>query len=530
MISHLHGKLAPFELQDGIVYFHDWRHVFTGGLAWGDAEGNLVPLMGTDPYPPVRVRQWDMPLGIELVAQTARKTEPVITSEQAGEMFIFGGTVMRDGGVYRLWYGGRSRDKLSVGLMLPAEGISTYAGKVQPMAGHQRIEVLAGEEGHVRYAESDDGFSWRFPALGVLEIDGARDHNIVYRRGVEGGHVFIDTSAPPSERYKMVYRGAVGQEQFEKYRRERPGDIDPGAVREGGAEALLGAVSADGLHWTPISDPLVVQFCDVCNVCEYDAVRQKYVAYVRSWYFNRRTIGQTESDEFGRFPLPREVFWPSAAMKPYESWYANGKTRIPDTQTYHVMFPMRWSLLGDRFDFHLAASPDNVVWGLVPGGPVCEPGEPGTWDAGVVVPAPELVELPGDRWGLHYVGTPLPHKHPRRPPFGALGWAWWPRGRLVALRASETGSFAIWPLRTEGRTVRLNFQTPMSGLVKVEVVGPDGEALTERSFDACDPLSGDHLDSLVTWHGEADIGLPAGAPVRLRFELRRADLFSVRFV
>ena len=207
----------------------------------------------------------------------------MITSEQAGELLVFGGTVIRDRGVYWLWYAGRPRDKLKRGLMLSAEGTAS--------AGHhvgrprQAIEVLMSEEGHVRYAESDDRFDWRFPSVGALEIDGARDHNIVYDRGVEGGHVFKDSSAPPSERYNMVYRGAIGQEEFNKYRRERPGDIDPAALREGGAEALLGAVSPDGLQWTPLSDPLVVQFCDVYNICEYDEVRRKYVAYVRSWYF-----------------------------------------------------------------------------------------------------------------------------------------------------------------------------------------------------------------------------------------------------
>ena len=76
---------------------------------------------------------------------------------------------------------------------------------------------------------------------------------------------------------------------------------------------------------------------------------------------------------------------------------------------------------------------------------------------------------------------------------------------MVALQASEKGSFALWPLRTKGRTVRLNFRTPRSGLIKVEVVRPDGEALGERSCDACDPLSGDRLDQVVTWRGQADV-------------------------
>lgn len=511
MISHLHGRKAPFELADGIVYFHDWRYVFHGGYKWEDAEGNAVPMWGIEPHPPAYYKHLDIPLGIQLMAQKASKTEPVVTPEQATELFLFGGTLIHDEGVYRLWCDG-----------WPLASIGT-----------DRM----GHDNHVRYAESDDGSTWRFPSLGLLEQKGSRENSLVYGRplterfGYHGGSVFKDSAAPPGERYKIFYLGWLGEEQFAQYQRERPDAVDPAALRRGGAWALCGGVSPDGLRWTTLPNPLLVQCSDTHNVCEYDPVRGKYVGYVRSWYFNRRTIGRTETDDFRRFPLPEELFWPDATVKPYELWYANAKTRMPGTRDYHVMFPLRWSLLEDRFDFHLATSPDGVVWGFVPGGPVCTPGEPGTWDGGVVAPGLGLVELPGGRLAMLYCGTPVPHKHPRRPPLGALAWAWWPRGRLVALRAAETGSFALWPLKTNGRTVHLNFKTPMAGFIKVEVVGQDGDAVPGRSFEECDPLRGNQLDQPVTWRGgEADTSLPEGQPVQLRFQLRSADLFSVRFV
>jgi len=267
-----------------------------------------------------------------------------------------------------------------------------------------------------------------------------------------------------------------------------------------------------------------VQTSDTHNVCTYDTVTGKYVAYVRSWFFNRRTIGRMETDDFRRFPLPEELFWPNAMCAPYDLWYANAKTIMPGTTDYHVMFPLRWNLPEDRFDFHLATSPDGIVWGFVPGGPVCEPGEPGAWDAGVAVPGLGLVPLPGDRMGILYAGTPVPHKYPRRPPMGALAWAWWPKGRLVALEAPVEGSFALHPLRFQGRTVRLNFQARAAGYVQVEAGGIAG-----RSFADCDALDGDHLDQAVTWRGEADLGHAPNGPVTLRFRLRAAQLFSIEF-
>jgi hypothetical protein len=269
---------------------------------------------------------------------------------------------------------------------------------------------------------------------------------------------------------------------------------------------------------------------DTHNVCEYDASRKKYVAYCRSWFFNRRTIGRMETDDFHCFPLPEELFWPNAETVPSDLWYGNAKTRMPDAPDYHVMFPLQWHLATDRFDVHLATSPDGVVWGTVPGGPVCEPGEEGRWDAGVVWPGVGLVELPGDRMGLLYAGSPVPHKHPRRPPLGQLAWAWWRKGRLVALASPGEGAFALWPLVANGREARLNVRTDGAGWVAAEVFRQDGTPVPGRSFEDCDLLGGDHLDRAVTWHGQSDLGHGEGEPVRLRFRTCRADLFSVRFM
>ena len=140
-----------------------------------------------------------------------------------------------------------------------------------------------------------------------------------------------------------------------------------------------------------------------------------------------------------------------------------------------------------------------------------------------------MVELPGERMGILYCGTPVPHKYPRRPPFGALGWATWRKGRLVALRAPEEGFFALWPLVLKGDTVHLNAHVAMTGYILLEAVGPDGNVLPGRSFADCDYMSGDFLDKAVTWKGQSSLGHKEGAAVKLRFRLRNAELYSVEF-
>jgi hypothetical protein len=509
MPSPLYGVHAPFTVASNIVYFHDWRYVDPGGFAWRGPGVKQVPMWGTDPVPAMHLEYQDLPLGIHLAAQPAQKTEPVLSAESASELFLFGGTCIHDEGRYRLWY-------------------ECWPGEDVGRDDMGMFNVL-------RYAESDDGVEWRLPSLRMVEYRGDRDNNVVYGgpltagTGYHGGSVFRDPSAPAGERYKVFHLGQVSHEIVERYRTQRPDVVDPIDLHKPQVLALFGGVSPDGLRWTPLPDPLVMHGSDTHNVCTFDEATGKYVAYVRSWFLNRRTIGRMETDDFRRFPLPEELFWPNAAVAPYDTWYANAKTMMPGTTDYHVMFPLRWSLPDDSFEFHLATSPDGVVWGFVPGGAVCRPGPPGAWDAGVVAPGLGLVALPGDRMGILFAGTPVPHKYPRRPPMGALAWAWWPTGRLVALEAPLEGSFALFPLRFRGSTVRLNFSTKTAGYALVEAVGADGRVLAGRGFADCDPLSGDELDHVVTWRGEADLGHEEGAAVRLRFRLRAARLFSVAF-
>lgn len=509
MRTPLHGIGFPFELPSNVIYFHDWRYVNHGGYRWVDSKGAGRGLFVLEELPVLQYQYQDIPLGIRLVAKPATKTGPVFTPEKANEMYIFGGNIIHDNGVYRLWYD-----------CWPREHIGS------PEMGNYNL---------VRYAESDDGTNWRLPKVGMIEHGGNKDNNIVYGgpltegTGYHGGSVFKDPSAPSEERYKAFHLGHLSRERYEKYKKERPDDIDPMAVGEKSAWALFGAVSPDGFKWKQLPEPFIVQNSDTHNIGTYDVARKKYVGYIRTWYMRRRTIGITQSDDFRRFSFPEELIWPDATQNPYDLWYANAKTMMPGTIDYHVMFPMRWSLIDDRFEFCLATSPDGIVWGFVPGGPVCKPGNAGEWDGGVTAPGLGLVNLPGDRIGIPFCGSAVPHKHPRRPPLGALGWATWDKERLVALEAETEGSFATWPVVFKGRNIHLNFRTAFAGYVKVEALDSDWNVLPGRSFADCDYMSGNCLDKTVTWKGNSDLGHNENSPVILRLKLRTAELYAVRF-
>ncbi len=508
MPSPYRGVIPPYELTANVVYFHDWRYVNHGYFSWESAiDQKPFGIWATANPPPMRLRHLDLPVGLELVAMPATISEPIIEPPDDSTILLTGGSLVHDGGVYRVWYECWPGDQFS-----------------SPKMGHFN---------YVRYAESDDGQTWRFPEQNRIEYRGSKKNNIVIGpattpiSGHHGGCVFLDHRGDPKQRYKAIFMGLLEGEAFAKYRRERPNDGY--APHKEHSWALYGATSPDGLNWTQLPDPLVEQLCDTQNCCEFDPVLGQYVIHTRSWYFGRRTIGRTASADFTRLPPAEELIWPNAMNRPCDLWYANGKNVMPGTTDYHVMFALKWSLDEDRFDAMLATSPDNLTWGFVPGGPVMSPGGPESWNAGVIWPGIGMVNLPGDRTGMLMQGSPVPHKHPRKPPLGKLAWATWKKGRLVAARAGRETGFVLAPLKFRGRTMQLNFKCGLAGLLQVEPLGPDGNPLPGRSMSDCDVLTGDKIAHTVTWKSQSDIGHPSDAPVSFRFRMRDADLYSIEF-
>jgi hypothetical protein len=91
------------------------------------------------------------------------------------------------------------------------------------------------------------------------------------------------------------------------------------------------------------------------------------------------------------------------------------------------------------------------------------------------------------------------------------------------------GEMVTRPLVFEGKKLVLNFATSAAGGIRVEVQSPDGKPLEGFTLADCDELFGDTLQRTVTWKGRSDLSTLAGTPVRLRFVLQDADLYSLRF-
>jgi hypothetical protein len=101
---------------------------------------------------------------------------------------------------------------------------------------------------------------------------------------------------------------------------------------------------------------------------------------------------------------------------------------------------------------------------------------------------------------------------------------------FVSLHAPLIGGELVTrPLTFSGTRLTLNVSTSAAGSVRVEVQDRDGRPLSGFALADCEPLYGDALELTVVWKSNPDLGALAGKPVRLRFEIKDADLYSYRF-
>ena len=518
------GWGGPYSVTPGVHLFTDWRWVQPGHVRWVDAAGANAPLGGDGPFVDAQPVPNNVPRGLHLEAQPASLLGPLLGHTKPWEASgVMPAQMYREGGRYRLWY----------------------------MSGD-------GMDHNLCYAESTDGVAWGKPSLGLVEWEGSRDNNIVFgghlaaATGIHGPGVFLDPSCSNAERYKLIFigrpRGPAGEaacrQLLERFKRERPADIDPNVADPKRFTALYGAVSSDGLRWTMLPEPLVLHQSDTANVAYFDQQLERYVWYGRcNWWYGRRCIGRSETTDFRRFPTPELVAWPNTDVLASDDWYTNCKTVYPGSPTEHLLFPQLYRRAEDRFEVELFSSPDGIHWSRVPGGPVISPGPPGTWNGEWIGTAPSLLPLEDNRVGLPFHGLRYPHKFPRRADvlWAQLGLATWPAGRLSAIVASGEGAFVTPQLEVVGRMLRLNTQVRRAGRLGVQVEAPrrapaggqqgaELPVLPGRGIDDCDPIYGDHLAHTVTWHGESDLGHAGGEPIVLRFQLRAAKLFAFELV
>ena len=102
---------------------------------------------------------------------------------------------------------------------------------------------------------------------------------------------------------------------------------------------------------------------------------------------------------------------------------------------------------------------------------------------------------------------------------------------FVSVQAPYGGGELITkPLRFQGEALTLNFASSAAGGLRVEIQDEGGSPIEGFALADCAEIVGDRIDHLVRWKGDRDVNALSGKPVRLRFRMVDADLYSFRFV
>jgi hypothetical protein len=101
---------------------------------------------------------------------------------------------------------------------------------------------------------------------------------------------------------------------------------------------------------------------------------------------------------------------------------------------------------------------------------------------------------------------------------------------FASVRASYNGGQMLTrPFSFSGRELHINYATSAAGHIRVEIQDADGNAVPPFTLSESVPIFGDQIDRVVAWNAGSDLSGLAGKPIRLRFVMKDADLFSLQF-
>ena len=437
--------------------------------------------------------------GAELTLHQPRDEGPVLAFDAPWEGAFCGYvTVLREGDRYRLYYRG-----------LPTAGRDGSASEV------------------TCYAESADGIHWTKPTLGLFEIDGSRENNVILANAAPVTHNFspffdANPDADPDERFK-----ALG-----------------GTSRSG----LVAYVSPDGIHWRKLQNEAVFKdmgwVFDSQNVSFWSEAEGTYVLYYRKAPDRIRAMARTTSPDFIHWSEPEMMTYSdTGTQKPSHHLYTNqthpyfraphiyistaarfmpGRQVISAEQAQAINVDPNY--FKDTSDAVLLTSRGGTRYDRTFLGALIRPGiGPRNWVSRTNYPALNVVQTGPTEMSVYTnqdYGQPTAHLH---------RYSWRLDGFSSVRAPYEGGELVTRPLTFSGKELEINFATSAAGGIRVEIQDASGKPVPGYALDDCVEQIGNEIGRVVTWKGGADLSRLADRPVRLRVELKDADLYAFRF-
>ena len=436
------------------------------------------------------------------------------------------------------------RQEIAFTMDAPWENNVAFPNRVLPWDGGWRLYYRAGTLDLKRetdtfvgaLAESRDGIAFARPELGLCEFQGSKRNNILHVGASSSGvPPFIDANpaCPSEQRVKgFICRFPI----VDGYMR---GEI-------------YAAASPDGLHWSLLQKaPLELPgHFDTINTAFWDAVAGCYRCYTRSfhdlttgrvlrngWNFGKaklvRAIQHAMSPDFIHWSAPEQLQY--ADGNNATQLYTNAIVPCPGAEHIFLGFPNRFMEERKADPAHEAAgindalfmaSRDGVRWtrwldAWVPPGL-----DPLNWTDRNNYPIWGIAKTSSSEWSMyiseHYrhKGMPTRIRRLKIRPWG-----------FVSVHAEyASGELLTKPFIFSGASLRLNARTSAAGSIQVEIQEENGHSLPGFALNDMAPWFGDTLDAPMAWKHTNNLSSLAGRPVRLRFSLKDADLFSLQFV
>ena len=197
---------------------------------------------------------------LEVGTVVKHKANPLFEEEREWEMRfdnLYGNVIFdEEEQIYKCWYSPFIVDSSAMGMTMEERS--------------RRYQDPENREMGICYATSIDGISWVKPELGLVEYNGSKQNNIVWR-GPHGAGIFKDLQEEdPAKRYKMILQG------------------------------MSVSFSADGIHWDEKTKVNGVDVAgDTHNNAFWAPTLNKYVGITRTWGPDfGREVARIESEDF----------------------------------------------------------------------------------------------------------------------------------------------------------------------------------------------------------------------------------------
>ena len=394
------------------------------------------------------------------------------------------------------------------------------------------------------YAKSKDGINWIRPNLGLHEFQGSKNNNIVYPGpfGFDDGALLFPypnqkPDAPPAQRY-----------------------LAPGARIErtsaGAVIRLFLFASPDGVRWSQVGEKALINGLGTAKPSTYypptnlldsdhslfwDSPSQQYFLYLRDQRVLAstgellRAVRRATSTDLVNWSYPE---WTHMNPSPPDQFYTFGARPYFRAPHFYLAFPMRYArwrnaplpteykkqLGAGVSDTVFVSSRDGLHWDRRFLDAFIRPGlDPLKWtdrsnhtSMGLVATGPNEMSV----YTLEYFRLPEPRV--RRYVMRTDG--------VASINAPYAGGqFTTKPLLFRGNRLLINASTSAVGGVRVEILDAAGHAIDRFTGDNVIEFFGDSVEQEVRWDQGPDVSSLGGTPVRLRFLMKDADLYSFRF-